>query len=80
MKWAVEKKRPQPMGNAALLSELRNIERLFAVNGFGSSDSNTTLKAEYRLDRASAPVFYVPRDGSYSKSNSLFGASVVVQF
>ncbi len=43
-------------------------------------DLNTTFKVEYRLDRANAPVFLNVRDGSYRKSNSLLGASVVVQF
>ena len=43
-------------------------------------DGNTTFKVEYRLDRASVPVFLVVKDGSYRKSNSLFGASVVVSF
>ncbi len=41
---------------------------------------NTTLKAEYRLDRASQPVFLDNSDGSYRKSNQLFGTSVVVSF
>jgi hypothetical protein len=41
---------------------------------------NTTLKAEYRLDRASVPVFEYVDDGSYRKSNQIFGASVVVAF
>ena len=41
---------------------------------------NTTMKAEYRLDRASQPVFVDVRDGSYKKSNHLFGTSVVVAF
>ena len=41
---------------------------------------NTTMKAEYRLDRASQPVFVDVRDGSYKKSNHLFGTSVVVSF
>ena len=41
---------------------------------------NTTLKAEYRLDRASLPVFEFVNDGSYRKSNQIFGASVVVAF
>jgi hypothetical protein len=41
---------------------------------------NTTLKAEYRLDRASVPVFENVQDGSYSRSNQIFGASVVVAF
>ncbi len=41
---------------------------------------NTTFKAEYRLDRASQPVFLNVKDGTYSKTNQLFGASVVVSF
>jgi hypothetical protein len=41
---------------------------------------NTTFKAEYRLDRASQPVFQDVRSGSFSKSNQLFGTSVVVSF
>jgi opacity protein-like surface antigen len=41
---------------------------------------NTTLKAEYRLDRATLPVFLDTGDGSYKKSNHLLGASVVVSF
>lgn len=43
-------------------------------------DLNTTFKVEYRLDRASAPVFYDVKADSYRKSNSLFGASVLVSF
>jgi hypothetical protein len=42
-------------------------------------NANTTLKAEYRLDRASAPAFLYT-DGNYRKSNSLFGLGVVVSF
>ena len=41
---------------------------------------NTTVKAEYRFDRASQPVFVDIRDGSFKKSNQLFGTSVVVAF
>ena len=41
---------------------------------------NTTLKAEYRLDRANLPVFVDSKDGSFRKSNSLLGASVIVSF
>ncbi|MEP7297988.1 MAG: DUF3138 family protein [Burkholderiales bacterium] len=41
---------------------------------------NTTLKAEYRMDRANLPVFLDTKDGSFRKSNSLLGASVVVSF
>jgi opacity protein-like surface antigen len=41
---------------------------------------NTTLKAEYRLDRATQPVFLDVKSGEYRKSNSLLGASVIVSF
>jgi hypothetical protein len=41
---------------------------------------NTTFKVEYRLDRADLPVFLVVKDGTYRKTNSLFGAAVVVSF
>lgn len=50
---------------------------------FGTSylfDANTTLKVEYRLDRASLPVFEHVKDGSFRKDNQLFGAAVVVSF
>jgi hypothetical protein len=43
-------------------------------------DENTTFKAEYRIDRANAPVFLSVRDGSYRRSNGLLGASVVVSW
>ncbi len=43
-------------------------------------NANTTMKAEYRLDRASLPVFVDVRDGSFKRSNQLFGASVVMSF
>lgn len=43
-------------------------------------NQNTTFKAEYRLDRASQPVFLYVNDGSYKKSNHLFGASMVLSF
>jgi hypothetical protein len=41
---------------------------------------NTTFKAEYRLDRASQPVFIDVKDSSYSKTNQMLGASVLVSF
>jgi hypothetical protein len=41
---------------------------------------NTTLKAEYRIDRASQPVFLDIGDNTYRKSNQLFGTSVLVSF
>lgn len=43
-------------------------------------DENTTLKAEYRLDRASRAVFLDVKSGAYRKTNHLLGASVVVSF
>ncbi len=41
---------------------------------------NMWLKAEYRYDRASLPVFLVLPEGSYRKDNHLLGASLVVAF
>lgn len=43
-------------------------------------NQNTTLKAEYRLDRASQAVFLDVKSGALRKTNQLFGASVVVSF
>jgi hypothetical protein len=43
-------------------------------------DLNTTFKLEYRYDRADRSVFELVKDGSFSKSNNLLGASVVVKF
>ncbi len=43
-------------------------------------NANATFKAEYRLDLARQPVFWLARDGSYRKSNQLLGTSVVVFF
>jgi hypothetical protein len=43
-------------------------------------DLNTTFKVEYRLDRANLPVFANVKDGTFRKTNSLFGASVLVSF
>jgi len=42
--------------------------------------SNATVKAEYRLDTASQPVFLDVHNGQYKKNNQLLGASVVVSF
>ena len=42
-------------------------------------DMNTTFKVEYRMDRSNLPVFGY-QDGSFRKSNSLLGASVLVAF
>lgn len=50
---------------------------------FGASwlfNLNTTFKAEYRLDRANQAVFLDVKNGSYYKTNHLFGASVLVSF
>jgi hypothetical protein len=50
---------------------------------FGMSyalNANTTMKAEYRLDRASQSVFLDIGDNTYRKSNQLFGTSVLVSF
>ncbi len=41
---------------------------------------NTTLKAEYRLDRATLPVFLDVKNGEYRKSNHLLGTSLLVSF
>jgi len=43
-------------------------------------DANTTFKAEYRFDQANLPVFLDVKDGTYRKSNNVFGASVLVFF
>jgi hypothetical protein len=67
---------PDPAGDA-------NVGANRTALSFGLSylfDMNTTLKAEYRIDRANLPVFLVVKDGSYRKTNSLFGASVLVAF
>jgi len=40
----------------------------------------TMFKAEYRYDWANQPVFLYVDDGSFRKSNSVLGASVVVSF
>jgi hypothetical protein len=41
---------------------------------------NTTFKVEYRLDGATEPVFVYVKDGTYRKTNQVFGTSVVVSF
>jgi Protein of unknown function (DUF3138) len=43
-------------------------------------DKNTTLKAEYRIDRATGPVFLDVKTGDYKKSNNMIGLSAVVSF
>ncbi|MCW5664145.1 MAG: DUF3138 family protein [Piscinibacter sp.] len=41
---------------------------------------NTVFKVEYRLDRATQPVFLDVKDNSYRKNNQMFGTSVVLSF
>jgi hypothetical protein len=43
-------------------------------------DENTIFKLEYRYDGADQPVFEYVGEGRFEKSNSVFGASVVVSF
>ncbi len=43
-------------------------------------DENATFKLEYRYDGANQAVFGQVKDGTYKKSNHLFGASMVVSF
>ncbi|EHR71487.1 Protein of unknown function (DUF3138) [Burkholderiales bacterium JOSHI_001] len=43
-------------------------------------EQNTTFKLEYRFDRANLPVFADVKNGGFSKSNQLLGASVLVSF
>ena len=43
-------------------------------------DENTSFKAEYRLDGANQPVFSNAAGTSFSKTNHLLGASMVVSF
>ena len=71
-----------PATLASLVPECDRGANRSAVS-FGLSylfDSSTTFKAEYRIDRADLPVFEVVRDGSFKKTNQLFGASVLVSF
>lgn len=41
---------------------------------------STTLKLELRFDHASGDVFFDPRNGTFSKNNTLLGGAVVVKF
>jgi hypothetical protein len=43
-------------------------------------DENTLFKLEYRYDGADQPVFEYVGEGRFEKTNSVFGASVVVSF
>lgn len=67
---------PDPMGDAS-----RGANRYALSMGLSYLlNPNTTLKAEYRLDRANLPVFLDVSSGAYKKSNHLLGASVLVSF
>jgi hypothetical protein len=43
-------------------------------------NQNTILKFELRHDRADLPVFFDSKNGSFTKSNTIFGASTVMSF
>lgn len=43
-------------------------------------NANVSFKAEYRLDHSTLPVFEIVNDGSFRRSNHLFGASMVLSF
>ncbi|MBB4845351.1 hypothetical protein HNP55_003898 [Paucibacter oligotrophus] len=43
-------------------------------------DANTLFKLEYRLDRASLPVFLDLGDDQYRRSNQIFGGALVMSF
>lgn len=60
---------------------LRGANR-YAVSAGGSFafTTNVVFKAEYRLDGADLRVFRVVSDGGLSRTNHLFGTSVVVSF
>ncbi len=68
-------------GGWAVADPERGANRMALSFGVGYLfNANTTFKAEYRLDRANQAVFVDAKDGSYSKSNHLFGASMVLSF
>jgi Protein of unknown function (DUF3138) len=68
-------------GGWAVADPERGANRMALSFGVGYLfNANTTFKAEYRLDRANQAVFVDVRDGSYGKSNHLFGASMVLSF
>jgi hypothetical protein len=62
-------------------SSLRGVNRYALSTGFNYLvNPSTTWKMELRFDGASGPVFLNVKDGSYKKSNTLLGSSVVVSF
>jgi hypothetical protein len=65
--------------NCSLGADCKGANRGAIALGFNYLlTANTTVKAEYRYDFATEPVFYYVDSGNYKKNNSLFGASVVV--
>lgn len=67
---------PDPAGN----QEVGANRAALSIGARYTVDANLALKAEYRIDRANLPVFLDLKDGSYRRSNQLFGASMVVSF
>jgi len=67
---------PSPGGDAD-----RGVTRNALAMGLNLAyNLNTTFKVEYRMDRASGAVFRDAGDGSYRRTNQLFGTAVVVSF
>lgn len=67
---------PDPAGDP----EIGANRMALSVGGTYQFDTNTLLKAEYRIDRASQPVFQYLSDGSFRRTTQLLGAAVVVSF
>ena len=67
--------------NCGLGADCKGANRSAIAMGFNYLlTSNTTIKAEYRLDLASQAVFLDAKTGTYKKNNSLLGATMVVSF
>jgi hypothetical protein len=67
--------------NCGLGADCKGANRTAIAMGFNYLlTSNTTIKAEYRLDLASQQVFLDAKSGNYKKNNSLLGATMVVGF
>lgn len=70
-----------PDGRLLLRDAEHGANRYALSVGLGYAFSaNAFFKAEYRLDRATLPVFEVVEDGGFRRSNHLFGASMVLSF
>jgi hypothetical protein len=68
-------------GNLVAVDSSHGANRFaLSVGGNYRFNEYTLFKAEYRLDRASKPVFEYVDNGDFRKINHLFGASVVVSF